>query len=86
MCAINVLAQIKVELGSLEKVSRVVKLSGFVNSAPDFTKHPKVINPASDLFVEVFGDKGRHSRIAVGVTALPFDSMTEIDAIIEFSE
>ena len=85
-CAINILAQIKRELGNLDKVTKIVKLSGFVNSMPDFTQHPKVINPASDLFFEIFGDNGKHSRVAVGVACLPLDSMTEIDAIIEFSE
>ena len=86
MCAINILAQIKRELGNLDKVTKIVKLSGFVNSMSDFTQHPKVINPASDLFFEVFGENGKHSRVAVGVACLPLDSMTEIDAIIEFSE
>lgn len=86
MCAINLLAQIKRELGSLDKVTRIVRLSGFVNSDAEFYQHPKVINPASDLFFEVFGDKGKHSRIAVGVACLPLNSMTEIDAIVEFSE
>jgi len=86
MCAINIIAQIKRELGNLDKVTRIVKLSGFVNSMPNFTQHPKVINPASDLFFEIFGDKGKHSRVAVGVACLPLDSMTEIDAIVEFSE
>ncbi len=86
LCAINLLAQIKRELGSLDKVTQIVRLSGFVNSAPEFTLHPQVINAASDLLFEIFGDKGRHSRIAVGVACLPLDSMTEIDAIIEFSQ
>ena len=86
MCAINLLAQIKRETGSLDKVSRIVRLSGFVNSEPDFVQQPKIINPASDLFFEVFGEKGKHSRIAVGVASLPLDSMTEIDAIVEVSE
>ncbi len=86
MCAINILAQIKREVGNLDKVSKIVRLSGFVNSVPEFTQQPKVINPASDLFFEIFGDIGRHSRIAVGVASLPLDSMTEIDAIIEISE
>ena len=70
MCAINLLAQMKRELGSLDKVTRIVR----------------IINAASDLFFEIFGDKGKHSRIAVGVACLPLNSMTEIDAIIEFSE
>ena len=86
MCAINILAQIKRELGSFDKVAKIVKVSGFVNSMPEFSQHPKIINPASDLFFEVFGEKGKHARIAVGVSCLPLDSMTEIDAIVEFSE
>ena len=86
MCAINLLAQMKRELGSLDKVTKIVKLSGFVNSMPEFSQHPKIINPASDLFFEIFGDKGKHARVAVGVACLPLDSMTEIDAVIEFSD
>ena len=86
MCAINILAQIKRETGNLDKVSRIVRLSGFVNSSPEFTAQPKVINPASDLMFEIFGEKGKHSRIAVGVASLPLGSMTEIDAIVEISE
>ena len=86
MCAINILAQIKRELGTLDKVTKIVKLSGFVNSMPEFTQHPKIINPASDLLFEIFGEKGKHSRVAVGVACLPLNSMTEIDAIVEFSE
>jgi enamine deaminase RidA (YjgF/YER057c/UK114 family) len=86
MCAINLLAQIKREIGSLDKVTKIVRLSGFVNSDVEFYQHPKVINAASDLFFEIFGDKGKHSRIAVGVACLPLNSMTEIDAIVEFSE
>ena len=86
MCAINILAQIKRELGNLDKVTRIVRLSGFVNSMPEFSQHPKVINPASDLFFEVFGENGKHTRIALGAACLPLDSMTEIDAIVEFSE
>ena len=85
ICAINILAQIKRELGDLNKVTRIVKLSGFVNSVPEFSAQPKVINPASDLMFEVFGEKGKHSRVAVGVASLPLDSMTEIDAIVEFA-
>ena len=86
MCAINLIAQMKRELGNLDKVTRIVRLSGFVNSNSEFYQHPKVINAASDLIFEVFGDKGKHSRIAVGVACLPLNSMTEIDAIVEFSE
>ncbi len=83
ICAINILAQLKKELGDLEKISRFVRLSGFVNSVPEFTQHPKVINAASDLLYEIFGDHGKHTRIAVGVSSLPLDAMTEIDAIVE---
>ena len=83
VCAINILAQLKKELGDLEKISKIVRLSGFVNSGPEFTQQPKVINAASDLFYEIFGECGKHSRIAVGVSSLPLNSMTEIDAIVE---
>lgn len=86
ICAINILSQIKRELGDFEKVTKIVKLSGFVNSTPEFSQQPKVINPASDLFYDVFGEKGKHARVAVGVASLPLDSMTEIDAIVEFAQ
>jgi len=86
MCAINILAQIKREVGDLDKVTKIVRVSGFVNSVSEFTQQPKVINPASDLFFKIFGEKGKHSRIAVGVASLPLGSMTEIDAIVEVSE
>ncbi len=85
ICAINILAQLKRELGSLDKITRIVKLSGFVNSAPEFTKHPLVINAASDMLFEIFGEKGKHARVAMGVASLPLGSMTEIDAIVEFA-
>lgn len=83
LCAINILAQIKREVGSLDRVVRVVRLSGFVNSGLGFAMHPEVINAASDLIYEVFGDAGSHSRIAVGVSSLPLNSMTEIDAVVQ---
>lgn len=83
LCGINLIAQMKVALGDLDKVVRIVKLVGFVNSAPDFVDHPKVINGCSDLFVEVFGDKGRHARSAVGIAALPFDAAVEVEAVVE---
>ena len=86
MCAINILAQIKREMGDLNKVSRIVRLSGFVNSNADFYQHPKIINAASDLLFEIFGENGRHSRIAVGVASLPLNSMTEIDAIVQVKD
>jgi enamine deaminase RidA (YjgF/YER057c/UK114 family) len=84
-CAVNVLAQVKVALGDLDKVVRVVKLTGFVNSAPGFTEGPKVMNGASDLMVAVFGDKGRHSRSTVGVAALPQDAAVEVEGLFEVS-
>jgi enamine deaminase RidA (YjgF/YER057c/UK114 family) len=82
LCALNILAQAKAALGSLERVKQVVKLTGFVNSAPGFGDHPKVVNGASDLMVEVLGDKGRHTRAAVGVSGLPLNSAVEVDAVL----
>ena len=84
LCAINVLAQLKDAVGGdLDKVKRVVKLVGFVNATADFKDHPKVINGASDLMVEVFGDNGRHARSAVASPSLPMGISTEVEAIIE---
>lgn len=83
LCAINILAQVKNEIGTLDKISRIVKMSGFVNCNSDFVQHPKIINAASDFMFEIFGEKAKHARIAVGVSSLPLDAMTEIDAIIE---
>ena len=77
------LAVMRAELGSLDRVKRVVKVLGMVNSAPDFGKHPAVINGCSDLFVEVFGENGRHARSAVGMGALPNQVAVEIEAIVE---
>ena len=77
-CAINLLAQVKVALGDLDKLVRVVRLGGFVNSVPTFIDGPKVLNGASDLMVEVFGDKGRHARAAVGMGTLPMRITVEI--------
>ena len=85
ICIINGLAQLKVNLGSLDKITKFVRISGFVNSSPNFTEQPKVINAASDLLVEIFGDIAKHSRIAVGVTSLPLNSTVEIDMIVEHS-
>jgi enamine deaminase RidA (YjgF/YER057c/UK114 family) len=84
-CAVNILAQLKAALGDLDKVVRVVRLGGFINSAPGFTDGPKVMNGASDLMVEVFGDKGRHARSTVGVAALPADAATEVEGLFEVS-
>ena len=80
---ITLLAVMENELGSLDGVRQIVKVLGMVNSAPDFTDHPKVINGCSDLFVEVFGDKGRHARSAVGMAALPGNITVEIEVIVE---
>ncbi len=84
LCAINVIAQMKDALGGdLDRVKRVVKLVGFVNATASFTDHPKVINGASDLMVEVFGEKGRHARSAVASPSLPMGISTEVEAIVE---
>lgn len=85
LCAINLLAQLKVNLGSLDRITKIVRVSGFVNCTPEFTEQPKIINAASDLFFELFGEKGKHSRIAVGVSSLPLGSTVEIDMTVEFS-
>lgn len=84
-CGLMILAQVKAALGSLDRVERVVKLGAFVNSAANFTDQPKVANGASDLMVEVFGEKGRHARAAVGVPALPLGAAVEVDAILAIS-
>jgi enamine deaminase RidA (YjgF/YER057c/UK114 family) len=84
-CAINLLAQVKVALGDLDRVVRVVRLGGFINSAPDFFDESLVMNGASDLMVAVFGDKGRHARTAVGVAALPADAAIEVEGTFEVS-
>ena len=84
-CAINLLVQLKAALGDLDKVVRVMRLGGFINSSPGFTEGPKVMNGASDLMVEVFGDKGRHARTTVGVSALPADAAVEVEGLFEVS-
>ncbi|MFB9221772.1 RidA family protein [Paracoccus cavernae] len=82
-CGLALLAQARAALGSLDRITRVVKLNGFVNSTPEFTDQPEVINGCSDLMVEVFGDKGRHARAAVSAPALPRGVAVEIEAIFE---
>jgi enamine deaminase RidA (YjgF/YER057c/UK114 family) len=84
-CAINLLAQVKAAVGDLDKVVRVVRLGGFVNSVAGFTDGPKVMNGASDLMVAAFGDKGRHSRSTVGVAALPQNAAMEVEGLFEVS-
>lgn len=83
VCALNILSQAQAALGSLDRIRRIVKLTGFVNAVPAFTDHPSVVNGCSDLLVEVLGDKGRHTRSAVGVAGLPLDAAVEVEAIIE---
>lgn len=84
LCALNIIGQLKVACGGdLDRVKRIVKLGGFVNSTPEFTDQPKVINGASDLMVAVFGDAGRHARAAVSAGSLPLGVAVEIDAVVE---
>ncbi len=82
-CALNILAQVRVALGDLDNLVRVVRLGGFINSIPGFTEGPKVMNGASDLMVELFGDRGYHSRSTVGVAALPADAAVEVEGLFE---
>jgi enamine deaminase RidA (YjgF/YER057c/UK114 family) len=86
MVAINQLAVLKAELGDLNKVKRIVKVLGMVNCGPDFTQQPQVINGFSDLMVEVFGEKGKHARSAVGMNALPMDIAVEVELIVEVED
>jgi enamine deaminase RidA (YjgF/YER057c/UK114 family) len=83
LCAINVLAQAKAALGNLEKIRRLVKISVYVASSPDFTEQHLVGNGASDLFAKVLGERGKHARVAVGMAALPLNAAVEIEAILE---
>ena len=83
LCGARLLAALKSEIGELSKVKRIVKLLGMVNAAPDFTDHPKVINGCSDLMVEVFGERGKHARSAVGMGSLPNQISVEIEMIVE---
>lgn len=82
-CALNALAAVKAEVGELSAVRRVVKVVGYVASAPDFTGQPQVVNGASELLGEVFGEAGRHARSAVGVAVLPLDSPVEVELVVE---
>ena len=86
LCALNIIAQVKAACGGdLDRVVRIVRLGGFVNSTPDFTDQPKVINGASDLMAEVFGDKGKHARAAVSAAALPLGVAVEVEAVVEIA-
>ncbi len=83
ICGLNLMAQLGAACGDLDRVRRVVKLGGFVACTADFTDHPKVVNGASDLMVEIFGDAGRHARAAVGVPSLPMGVAVEVDGVFE---
>ena len=81
LCCLNILAQVKAALGGFDRVARCVRLTGFVASAADFYDHPLVMNGASDLMVALFDEKGRHTRVAVGVASLPGNAAVEVDAV-----
>ncbi|MGE0200044.1 MAG: RidA family protein [Candidatus Melainabacteria bacterium] len=83
VCVLNALSALKAHLGSLEKIQRIVKLTGYVSSQPDFYQQPAVINGASDTLVEYFGERGKHARAAVGVAALPMNASVEVDLVVE---
>lgn len=86
LCALNIIAQAKAACGGdLDRIARCLKLGGFVNSGPDFHDHPAVINGASELMQDVFGDAGRHARFAVGAPSLPFNVAVEVDAVFELA-
>ena len=84
LCALNVIAQLRVAVGGdFERLVQCIRIAGFVNSTPDFHGHSQVVNGASDLFVAILGDAGRHTRIAVGVAALPYDVAVEVEGVFE---
>jgi enamine deaminase RidA (YjgF/YER057c/UK114 family) len=83
LCAVALMAQVKAALGSLDRVVRIVKVNGYVNSAPDFVQAPAVVNGASELLVEVFGEAGKHARAAVGVASLPAGVPVEVEMVVE---
>ena len=86
LCALNIIGQLNIATHeNLDRVKRIVKVTGFVNAVPGFSQHPEVINGASDLFVEVFGDAGRHARAAVGAGSLPRNVAVEVEAIAELA-
>ena len=85
-CALNLLARMKMELGDLDRVTSILKVVGMVNSSPDFEEQAKVVDGASDLFVEVFGEAGRHSRSAPGMAVLPRNTAVIVDCVIEFNQ
>ena len=83
LCIIDGLSELKQALGSLDKIKKFVKVSGYVNCDPSFTEHAKVINGASDFVAEVFGERGKHARVSIGASSLAFDSSVEVDFIVE---
>lgn len=83
-CAVNVLAQARAELGSLDRITQVMQLRGYIAAPADFADHAPIMNGASDLMVDVFGDCGRHTRATVGVSSLPLQATVEVEAIFEF--
>lgn len=86
LCTINALSVMKYELGDLDKIERIIKITGYVNSTDDFFDQPKVVNYASELMIEIFGERGKHSRAAVGVNALPLNCAVEIEFIVQIKE
>jgi enamine deaminase RidA (YjgF/YER057c/UK114 family) len=83
ICVLNALFYLKSLMGDLDKIKKIIKITGYVNSDENFTEHPKVINGASDLLINIFGEKGKHTRVAIGVNSLPLGSPIEIDFIIQ---
>jgi enamine deaminase RidA (YjgF/YER057c/UK114 family) len=83
ICALNVVAHARAHLGDLDRVARFVMVQGFVNAVPEYADHPKVINGASDVLVEIFGEAGKHARFALGAGSLPFNVAVEIAAVLE---
>ncbi|WP_144463688.1 RidA family protein [Siminovitchia fortis] len=86
LTALNIISNLKKECGSLNRIKKIVKMLAFVNSADSFTQQPEVINGASDLFMEIFGEKGKHARSAIGTNVLPFHIPVEIELIVEINE
>lgn len=85
LCFVNLVAQLQAAIGDLDRVTRVVRLGGFIAAGPDFTQHAQVMNGASDLAVAVFGEAGRHARTTIGVPSLPGDATVEVEGMFEFS-
>jgi enamine deaminase RidA (YjgF/YER057c/UK114 family) len=86
LCAINAIAQLKAAAGDLDRVRQVVRLEGYVHAAPGFRDHPKVLNGASELFNAVFGERGRHARVALGINEMPLDAAVQLSLIAEIAD